>query len=83
VRGDLKDFLRGVKQRLVVKILKNKESVSTTFGFVASQVLNWAQSAGVDLNAYRIPIAILVALVMQSVLEELESRSDRKGSNVS
>jgi hypothetical protein len=77
IRGDEDKFWHEVKDRLVAKIVKNQAAVTVTLGYITSQVMNWAQANGIDIDAYRIFIALLVALVAQSVFETLESRTDK------
>src|SRR5689334_23677566 len=66
VRGNAGDFWQGVKQKLVARILRNRDTITTTTGFligiVTTEVIQWAQSVGIDLSLVRLPIAIFVAL---------------------
>jgi len=77
VRGNAKDFWQGVKQKLVVRILKNRDTISATveflLGVVTAEVVRWALSVGINLNIALLPIAIFVALITQSVLDQLKA----------
>jgi hypothetical protein len=77
-RGD-DSFWLDVVLRLKLQVLKHSTFVAVTVGTVARDVMEWAQSAGVDLEHYKSPLSILVAMVTKAVLEELESRSDEGG----
>lgn len=67
-------FWDAFKKRLVAEILKNRDAGSATLGFLTSQVLNEVQGYGIDLVAYKIPIAILVAIIARSVWDTLEKK---------
>ena len=79
-RGD-DSFWLDVRRRLKLQVLKHSTGVSVTVGMVARDVMEWAESAGLDLEHYRSPLSILVALVTKAVLDELESRSNDGGES--
>jgi len=66
-------FWKAFKTRLIVEILKNRDVGSVTLGFVTSQVLNGIINLGIDLTAYKIPVAILVALIARSIWDTLDA----------
>lgn len=80
-RGRVKDFWQASLDRLVQKVAGQTDAASATVGVAASEVVTWAQDAGVDVAQYRVPLAILVALTVKSVWEQLgalgEQRSNR------
>lgn len=73
VRGDLKEFWRGVANRLINNFVKNRAAVSATLGYITAEVVTYLEGLGVNLTAYKIPIAIFVALVAKSIFDQLES----------
>jgi len=76
IRGNAKDFWQGVKQKLVARILKNRGAISATveflLGMVTTEVVHWALSVGINLSIALVPIAIFVAFITQSVLDQLK-----------
>jgi hypothetical protein len=66
-RGVVK-FTQNVLDRLAEQVRAQQVVVGGTAGVAVGQVLDWAQSEGLDLTLYRIPIAVAVALVVKSVL---------------
>jgi hypothetical protein len=79
VRGNDKEFWLGAIRRLAQKIVDNKIAVSAILGFAVAQVVNWAETLGFSLTAYKIPIAILTAMVVQSVIEQLGEELSKVG----
>jgi hypothetical protein len=79
-RGD-DSFWLDVRSRLKRQILKHSTGAAVTVGMVARDVMEWADSAGLDLEHYRSPLSILVAMVTKAVLDELESRSSDGGDS--
>lgn len=78
-RGKDKEFWLGVRRRLTQKIVDNKIAVSSIIGFAANEVIAWAVAIGLNLLAYKIPIAILTAMIVQSVLEQLGEELSNSG----
>ena len=78
IRGDIRQFWRGVANNLKDNILKNRDVISVTMGYITAQVLAYLETLGVDLIAYKIPVALFVALVAKSVFDQLEAERSRK-----
>lgn len=76
--GD-KDFWRDYTRRLKGELLKQRLAASATAGFAASQAIAWAHEVGLDLNDYRIPIAIVVALAVKSFWDQMDAGNDDTG----
>ena len=70
------DFWRSARNRLAKEIAQNSVAGSVTMGMIASSVLHWAESSGIDLARFEAPTSIFVALVAKSVFDELRSRND-------
>lgn len=68
----LSGFWADLHRSLVERIVANKDAGSATLGYVTAQVLDELQAMGLDLHAYRISIAIFVAIVWQSACKALE-----------
>lgn len=66
------DFWKKFKERLLKETLQNRDTFSVAIGFATSQAMNQLQSAGLDLVAYRIVIALIVALVVRSAFGALD-----------
>lgn len=71
-RGSDQEFWRRARDRLVREVARQQVAASTTAGVVAGTAVEWAQTVGLDLTTFRVPIGILVALVVRAVLEEME-----------
>ena len=76
IHGD-SDFWKGFKSKMITEIIKNSDVVGATLGVITSQVLSEIQKLGVDLSDFKIPIAILVAIIARSVWHALEIRNSR------
>lgn len=61
-------FTRGVAIRLANGVAEQHATVSATVGVAVSEVLTWAQTQGVDLTTFRVPLAVASALVVKAVL---------------
>jgi hypothetical protein len=77
-RGSDLEYWTGVRKRIVRKIVQNKDVASITTGMVATQVLEWARVAGVDLSKFHVAIALLVAIITKSAIEELKARESKR-----
>ncbi len=66
------DFWKKFKERLLKETLRNRDTFSVTIGFVTSQAMTQLQSAGLDLVAYKIVIALIVALVVRATFDALD-----------
>jgi hypothetical protein len=63
-RGSDQEFWRRARDRLVRDIARQQVAASATAGVAAGTAVQWAQTVGLDLTTFRIPIGILVALVV-------------------
>jgi len=73
-RGVDREFWRGTRERLVSKVAAQGDVAVATAGVAAAEVAAWADDVGLDLAEYRIPLAIMTALVVRSVWDQLSDR---------
>lgn len=73
-RGIDREFWRGARERLVSKVAAQGDVAVATAGVVAAEVAAWADDVGLDLAEYRIPLAIMTALVVRSVWDQAGDR---------
>lgn len=73
IRGD-NEFWKNFRIKMVTEIIKNSDVVGATLGVITSQVLTELQRLNVDLSDFKIPIAILVAIIARSVWHALEQK---------
>ncbi len=78
--GD-KGFWRDYTRRLKQELLQQRLVASATAGFAASKAIVRAHEVGLDLNDYRIPIAITVALAVKSFWDQMDAASDEAGKD--
>jgi hypothetical protein len=76
VRGDVRRFWRGVKDKVGAKAYDNRVAISVLMGNVANDVLELGAAHGLDATRYEIFLGLLVALGTQGVLEQLGQRPD-------
>jgi hypothetical protein len=75
--GFWQDYIRRIKREL----LQQRLAASATTGFATSQAIVWAHEVGLDLNDYRIPIAIVVALAVKSFWDQIDAGSGDTGQD--
>ena len=68
-----KQFWQRYVARLKQELLQQKVAAGATAGFAVSKAITWAHEVGLDLNDYRIPIAIAVALAVKSFWDQAEA----------
>jgi hypothetical protein len=74
LRGD-SQFWKDFRSKMVTEILKNSDVVGATLGAITSQVLTELQKLQVvDLSDFKIPIAILIAIIARAVWHALEQK---------
>lgn len=61
------------KKRLIAEAVKNRDLGAALVGYITGQVLNEAQSHGIDLAAYRLAIAVLVAIIYRAVVDSIQA----------
>lgn len=76
--GD-REFWRGAAQRLRKEIAQQKLSASATAGTLAGMAIEWAHEVGLDMTDFKVPIAILVALVVKSLWEQMDGGGPEQG----
>jgi hypothetical protein len=64
------------RKRLAGELAQNSVAGPVTMGMMATSVLHWAESSGIDLARFEAPTSVFVALVAKSVFDELRSRND-------
>ena len=72
-----KDFWLRAKDSLVRRILEQRVAVQAVVGTAVQQVYGWSTSHDVDSLVYRVPLAILTAMVTDAVLDAI--RAGRSG----
>lgn len=66
-----KDFWLRVRDNLAEKLIEQRVAVETTGVAAAGQVLAWASSNSLDAAIYQLPLAILTAMVIRSVIDAM------------
>ena len=74
-------FWNDLKPKIIAGIVRNRDVGSVTIGMITSEVLTKVTAAGVDLQHYRVVIAIFIAVVAKAVWDTLEERSKKSSSN--
>jgi hypothetical protein len=77
----VKDFWLRARSDLVGKVVELRVVVDATAVAAADQVLREATSSGLDAMVYQIPLAILTAMIIDSVISAIDKGDDHdKGS---
>jgi hypothetical protein len=74
-----KDFWVRVREDLVRRVIEQRVAVEATAVVAADQVLRWANSGGIDSVRYEIPLAILTAMVVDSVIRGIRGGERHDG----
>jgi hypothetical protein len=75
-RFDDRSFWRGAVGRLKRELAKQDALATATTTTVATQAVIWAHDVGLDLADYNIPIAVVVALTVKSIWDQMSSADD-------
>jgi len=71
-----KDFWLHVRGDLAKKVVELHIAIDATAVAAAEQVLSWATARGFDAVAYQIPLAILTAMIVDSVISAIGGGGD-------
>jgi hypothetical protein len=72
----VKDSWLRIRDALVEKTIEQRVAVEATAVAAASQVLTWASAGGRGSDIYEIPMAILTAMVVDSVIDAMGGDGD-------
>ena len=75
-RGAGREFWRTLREDLLVRAIREKESVSVMTAMVAADVVQWAGEQGIPLDHYSYPIGLLVAWVTIGALKRANGPDD-------
>ena len=78
-----RDFWLRARDEMVRQILQQRVAVKAVTGVAAQQVASWAASGGMGAVRFQVALAILTAMVTDSVLNAIRepgSKDDDKGS---
>jgi hypothetical protein len=67
---------RGATGRLKKELAKQDALATATATAVAAQAVTWAHDVGIDITDYNIPIAVVVALTIKSIWDQMNSPGD-------
>ncbi len=70
-------FWDEIKQNIIAGILRNRDLGSATLGMITAEVLAKLTAAGVDLQQYRLVIAVFIGIIARAIWETLEARSKK------
>jgi hypothetical protein len=76
-----KQFWQQYVTRLKQELLQQRVAASATAGLAVSKAIAMAHEVGIDLNDYRIPIAIAVALAVKSFWDQMSAGGDDQGED--
>jgi hypothetical protein len=68
-RGSGREFWRSLREELLGRAVREKESVSVMTAMVAADVVQWAGEQGISVDHYSYPIGLLVAWVTIAALK--------------
>ena len=75
-RGSGREFWRSLREDLLARAIREKESVSVMTAMVAADVVQWAGEQGIPLDHYSYPIGLLVAWVTLGALKRVNGSDD-------
>jgi len=75
-RGPGRDFWRNLREDLLARAIRERESVSVMTAMVAADVVQWAGEQGIPLDHYSYPIGLLVAWVTIGALKRRNGPDD-------
>ena len=75
-RGSGREFWRSLREDLLSRASREKESVSVMTAMVAADVVQWAGEQGIPLDHYSYPIGLLVAWVTIGALKRRNGPDD-------
>ena len=70
-------FWEEMKGNVVAGLLRNRDLGSATLGMITAEVLAKLTAAGIDLQEYRLVIAVFIGIVARAVWDALEARSKK------
>ena len=62
------------KKRLIAEAIKNRDLGAALIGYITGQVINEAQTLGIDLAVYRLAIAVLIAIIYRAAIDSIQSK---------
>jgi hypothetical protein len=81
--GGRHEFWRDLREDLLARAIREKESVSVLTAMVAGDVVQWAGEQGIPVDHYSYPIGLLVAWVTIGALKRKNEPNDPGASGTS
>jgi len=60
--------------RLMKRLADNSDAVSATVGLISAGLITYLESAGYDVTDFQIPVAIIIALLVDAILGEWKDK---------
>ena len=76
-----KDLWLRIRDELARKVIEQRVLLEATGVVAAGQVLTWADSGGLDSVIYQVPLAVLTAMVIDSVINAMGGDNEDDGES--
>ena len=73
------DYLKGVRDELLARAVREQETVGVITAMIANDVLNWAGEHGLAADQYAFVIGLLVAWLTRAALSRSSGSGDDQG----